>query len=93
MSVQKLCCCLKSALDKQEEGIEVEVNCVSSCCASSTSHAIEGRDECDGKIEEHILQHKPPSQLQSTRSSSSCFGCGDKEGEGVAEESTSVHIT
>ena len=89
MSFQKLCCCLKSALDKQE-GIDVEVNCISSCCASRTLRAKQGNDEPDGKASEDILQREQSGSLQSSGSSSSCFGCGDEESRKMAEVTTVV---
>ena len=90
MSFQKLCCCLKSALDKQE-GIDVEVNCISSCCASRTLRAKQGNDEPDGKASEDILQREQSGSLQSSGSSSSCFGCGDKGGQKMVEIAADIH--
>ena len=90
MSFQQLCCCLKSALDKQE-GIDVEVNCISSCCASRTVRAKQGTDEPDGKASGDILQREQSGSLQSSGSSSSCFGCGDKGGQKMVEIAADIH--
>ena len=92
MSFQKLCCCLKSALG-EKEGIDVEVNCISSCCAGKT-RALQGvctNEEPDGEVKADILRHKQSSKLQPTRSSSSCFRRRNKDSKEVVKKSTSLH--